>query len=156
MRLRLILLLILALFTAPLASARAGWSCPDGTPCVASEKQGFECAGGQCRVQSCCESPHVRRCNHGVLPGLAGPDAGKSQFQSSEQCRFQQSDQPQLTAVHDASKLLLDAGPPVALPPAALQLPEGVTSHLRWLVDTCGYRPPPLLPAGPSRGPPCA
>ena len=155
MRLRLILLLILALFAAPLAPVRAEWSCPDGTPCVASGKHGFECAGGRCRVQSCCESPHARRCQHGALPGIADPGPAGSRWQSPDQCRFQQSDPPQLTAVHDDSKLLAGCAELALLPPA-FQLRLGVTSHTCWLVDTFGYRPPPLLPTGPARAPPPA
>ena len=156
MRLPLVLLLILALFTSPLAPARAEWSCPDGTPCVASGKQVFESAGGQCRIRSCCETPHARRCDHGAWPGLAVLAPSESQFQSPDHCRFHQSDPPQLTATHDHSQSLRVADSQIALLPTRFQLPQGVVSHTHWLVDHCGDRPPPLQLTGPSRAPPLA
>jgi len=154
MRLRLLLLLIVALLAAPLAPVRAKWSCPDGTPCVAAGKQGFECTGGQCRVQSCCETPHARRCRHGALPGMAGPGPSGGQWQGPDHCRFQQAEPPQLTAIHDTSKLLLADVTDFALLPAEFRLPHRVVSQIRWLENAYGYRPPPLRPTGPARAPP--
>lgn len=154
MRLRLILLLIVALFTAPLAPARAEWSCPDGTPCVAAGKQAFECAGGQCRVHSCCEKPSAHRCRHGALPEAAPPGSRGNRVETPDHCRFHASAHPQLLAVHDDSRVLLAAEAAPALLPARFRLPQGLRSSISWLIDAYGYRPPPLLRTGPSRAPP--
>ena len=85
---------------------------------------------------------------------MGGPAPAHSQWQGDDHCSFHQVDRPQLTAVTDPAKLLLiDAGE-TALLPGSLLLPQGVVGHLQWLVDTGGYRPPPLLPTGPARAPP--
>lgn len=153
---RLALLLILAFLATFFAPIRAGWSCPDGTACVAGGGDSFVCVGGQCASEmSCCEVERTVRCKHGALPGSGRPSTQPG-VEVPDHCRFSASVSPPLVAVTGYAGSLLDLtfvalpafiGVEIAIPAAA---PTWRAEH------TLGYRPPPVLSTGPSRAPPVA
>jgi hypothetical protein len=149
------MLLILALLAALTAPAGGVWACPDGTPC-APTRQGFACVGGQCATAaSCCRVKSVHLCRHGAVPGVSGPHANEVRVAAPEHCRFTVVSRTAPTATTVGGKLTVPA-PDVAL--VSTILPCRIPAvRPTWLAaPTLGYRPPPLLPAGPSRAPPLA
>ena len=154
-RLRVVLLLILALAAAPLAPVRAGWVCPDGTPCVERQDRSYVCPEPEPAVPSCCKKQEERPCKHGRLPGLSPQEGPGSRLETPGHCRFVGAGRPQLTPAADGRSLTVSIAP-AALPATAFQpsLPAGflLVAH----PETLGYRPPPLPSTGPSRAPPLA
>lgn len=153
-RLPIAILLILALVLGPLAPVQAGWACPDGTPCVADQQQGFRCAGGECSAPSCCLSKETQRCHHGALPGVAAHSKRSNGIQGTDHCQYTQADRPILSALQDGSRVHLTVTVDLAFTPGGVQIPNGVVSSAAWIEDAYGYRPPPLLSTGPARAPP--
>jgi len=154
---RIATLLILAFLTMLLAPARMSWACPDGTPCVASTREVFECESGQCATRkSCCEVSLVARCRHGAFPQLDQSRHPDPALQGQDHCRFSVSAAPHVTAVTPAAAsiqwLACDVLP--ASPAFKLAMPAGTPV---WRSEfTLGYRPPPIRSTGPSRAPPVA
>ena len=144
----------LAFLLALAGPAQAGWSCPDGTPCVHDPKHGYVCAEKKCADQasSCCVAK-TTRCKHGVAPTPANEDhSRRPRLHAPDHCRFSISAPPQITAVTPASALLLvlDAALPVPAPQLSPRRAQPV-----WRFEfTLGYRPPPIVSSGPSRAPP--
>ena len=153
---RLALLLVIAFFLALLAPERASWSCPDGTPCVHDRAHGFVCASKQCSgAASCCVAKTVL-CKHGARPGLAPSQSRRAGVETPDTCRYTVTRPPTLTALAQQPAKLLALAPAVlpAVPVLTFSLPPSMPA---WLTEyTLGYRPPPLLPLGPSRAPPTA
>src|SRR2546423_1682020 len=143
-RLRIALLLILALLLAPFAPVQASWSCPNGTACVADGGQGYHCANERCGAHTCCMSGHVRHCHHGAVPEVKKPGSGGACVEDADQCRYTQSERIAPASLQGAFRLRLDAAPDLASLPAVLKVPHGLVSHVAWLPDTCGCGPPPL------------
>lgn len=150
------LTLVLALLLALVAPAQAAWSCPDGTPCVHDQQQGYVCAGNKCAAQasSCCVVK-TTRCKHGAAPARDGGRSRRSQLQAPDHCRFSVSSPPQLTVVAETAKLLW-VGLDVALPSSAFRLSLSPAQPVWRSEFTLGYRPPPILSSAPSRAPPVA
>lgn len=146
---RLLILAFLAAFFAPL---RAGWACPDGTPCVAAHGNGYVCAGDHCRTaSSCCEVSRRNYCKHGAVPARADSPV----VSGPDHCLFSVAARERLTAVTEPAGKLIRLKVPMAVSPVLTVTPP-VASPV-WLADsTAGCRPPPLLPSGPSRAPPSA
>ena len=154
MKPRLAALLILALVATLFAPLKVAWACPDGTPCAATD-QGFACVGGQCATEaSCCRVQTVHLCRHGALPGVSNQAGSKLAVSAPEHCRFSVSVRPHLAAV-TSGKLLL-ATPDAALALVSFTLAASAIRPTWLAAPTLGYRPPPLLPSGPSRAPPLA
>lgn len=156
-RLPLSILLILALIFGPLLPARAGWSCPSGTECVADAGHGFRCVTGECgghSQHSCCLTRSVRRCHHGAFPGLGPRHSGPPTIEEEDHCRYQSATCTQLTAARDDHRVTNSVTGTLALLPPALTAVPPTTSATRWIVDTYGYRPPPERRSGPVRAPP--
>ena len=145
--------LLLAFLLALTGPAQAGWSCPDGTPCVHDSSQGYVCAEKKCADQasSCCVAK-TTRCKHGGAPTPGEDHSRRSRFQAPDHCRFSISAPTQITAVTPAPALLLvlDA----VLPVPALQLSPTPAQPVWRFEFTLGYRPPPIVSSGPSRAPP--
>lgn len=157
-RLRPLLALILTLVLAflPLAQVQGSWSCPDGTRCVWQAGEGYSCAVRGPQGPSCCLSRLPRLCRHGALPGAGRRGTSEPAYQGKEQCRY--APPPSLDA---ASNRWLHGGssPPnvePALPGEALTGFGHRISCPTRTEDGWSYRPPPLIPAGPPRGPPTA
>jgi hypothetical protein len=144
---------ILAFLLALVTPVRAAWSCPDGTPCVHDDVQGYVCAAGQCAEQaSCCVAKTVR-CKHGASPVVEQPVPDVPYMGTPEHCRFSVSAPPQLAAATTQTaglQLAFDAD----LSAPAVQLSLSPAQPVWRPEFTLGYRPPPILSLGPSRAPP--
>lgn len=147
--------LITAFLLALLMPARAGWACPDGTPCVHDQAAGYVCASGQCAAKlSCCEV-ETARCKHGALP-IDEPTSSGHSLGSEEHCRFNVS----ATTVGEAR--IAPAEALLVLHPAALprtvqfDLTRASVTAFRRGEECLGFRPPPIRATGPSRAPPAS
>jgi hypothetical protein len=153
---QLALLLILALLAALMTPVRVGWSCPDGTPCVAERGERYVCAGGLCRSRaSCCliEKPCV--CKHGALPG-SQQSSKRPRIEGPDHCRFSVSAHLKLRGATQQGATLAAPSFDLLPPPAPVSVgPLSCVSGWRHRHGP-GFHPPPLLPSGPSRAPPIA
>lgn len=156
MRRPIALTLVLAFLLALIAPAQTAWSCPDGTPCVHDQHEGFVCAEKKCAAQasSCCVVK-TTRCKHGAAPAAQQGRSRGPHLQAPDHCRFSVSTPPQLTAVAAPASVLFVAVDAV-LPTPALQLSLSPVQPVWRSEYTLGYRPPPILSSGPSRAPPAA
>jgi hypothetical protein len=147
---------LLAFLTALFAPVRTSWACPDGTPCVPEQGQGFVCADGQCRSHSsCCEVAKPNACEHEALPGLGASAPAGTVVTAPDHCRFSVDSHPHLTSLLQQARTVLLAF--VALPAAPAAPISLCAARPVWRrADTLGYRPPPSFTTGPSRAPPAA
>lgn len=147
--------LALAFLLAFLAPAHAGWSCPDGTPCVHDRHQGFVCAGEKCAAHaaSCCVVK-TTRCKHGAAPD-SEPGAWRPALQAPDHCRYHVTAVPKLVAVAEAVRFFPVTADGVS-PAPAIQLLLPAFRPVWRSEYTLGYRPPPSLLLGPCRAPPTA
>jgi len=151
------ILLIMALVATLFAPVRAGWACPDGTPCVSDRGEGYYCTGDRRAIQtSCCRIERSLRCRHGAFPGNERPERSVAEIIGPDRCQFSVSTPPPVVAAaKETGKLLtlsLDSfpapnSPEVTVPRAT---PAWQSAY------ALGYRPPPIPPTGPSRAPPTA
>ena len=156
---QLALLLVFAFLLAILAPVRESWSCPDGTPCVHDRAHGFVCVSKVCGAGASCCVARTVLCKHGAWPGLPALNnlpTGRPAITTPDTCRFRVTAPPTLTALSkQPAKLLVLA--PAVLPAAPTHIFSVTPCMPAWLTEyTLGYRPPPLLPLGPSRAPPTA
>lgn len=158
-RLPVAIFLILALVLAPVAPLSAGWSCPDGTACVA-EDQGYRCAKDGCDVQmdaaGCCAEAAGPRCHHGDFPGVAAPASAALSIGAADHCRFTVTTSSDVAAFRVAAATYQLLAPDGLPPQAGLQFPLPTVTRFLRVADTTGYRPPLLTSTGPSRAPPAA
>jgi hypothetical protein len=151
MRPRLALLVILAFAAALFAPPRASWACPNGTPCVSGPGPEYTCAAPAPARSACCKAEQPKVCRHGALPIVPS----EATVGAPEECRFDRSARPDLTAAARLSVPLLPQAPDALPAPVVLPGASAPLTRLRWLSGVgLRYRPPPDLSTGPSRAPP--
>lgn len=150
------ILLILAFVATLFAPVRAGWACPDGTPCLAVRNGGFRCAKTHAEGEASCCDVRRLRCRHEAFPiAKSGRDVEPS-IRGLDHCRFTVSDRSQTVALRQENGASVAHCLDLSLPQPAFE-PSLHAAAPAWRSEvTLGYRPPPICDAGPPRAPPAA